>query len=333
MASNSGVIFNTSVLLAEVIGGTIHDRHTIANRLRIKVAAADRYIRHLQRVPGVVPDRRGRKLAIRFDFREVAPRPSYPSAVAACWASGLAELFSGSNYERGVRDALAYVTGHAHRGADFKHVNRKFLFLARGGESSLPKSSGLLDDLIDAVLRSRYVNVEYLHFDGTSAIVRLQPLSMAIYDHQIYVIGSTAGGPLYPYRLSRIKSVDVASASFEYPDRAVYDPKQLFRDSFGIFISDSPAPVRVRVLLSGRWRIHCHTHKWHSSQHIEEVPEGIIVTLTVRVCWELTAWILGFGADAVVLEPQALVDKVREATKQMAANYGVADTASPTRQA
>jgi predicted DNA-binding transcriptional regulator YafY len=331
MSEKYGVISKTSEVISDLIRGKIHDRNTIANRLGIAVAAADRYIRHLQGVPGVVPDRQGRRLAIRFDFGEAVPRPSYPAAVAACWAAGLAEVFSGSDYERGVREALAYVTGRARRSGEFKHVDRKFLFLARGGESSLPDSSGFLDDLIDAVLRCRYVDLEYFHFDGRQATVRLQPLSMAIYDHQIYMIGGAPDGARYPYRLSRIKSVEVANESFEYPERAVYDPKQLFHDSFGIFISDPPAPTRVRLLLNSKWKIHCRTHKWHISQRIEEAPEGVIVTLTVRVCWELTAWILGFGADAVVLEPQALVDEVRDVTKKMAASYVVADAASPKR--
>lgn len=236
-------------------------------------------------------------------------------------------MFLGSDYERGVRDALSYVTSRARRSAEFNHVDRKFLFVARGGESSLPESSGLLDDLVDAVLHSRYADIEYFHFDGRRETARVQPLSMAIYDHQIYLIAGAGDGTRHPFRLSRIKSVDVGNQTFDYPERAVYDPKQLFRDTFGIFISDVTSPVRVRVRLDSAWRVHCRTHKWHASQHIEEVPGGIIVSLVVRVCWELKAWILGFGADAVVLEPLILVEEIRNIATQMAARYATPDLA------
>lgn len=311
--------------MADLVCNKVHDRHTISTQFGISVAAADRYIRQLQRVPGVVEGREGRRRFVRFDFGEATPRPSYPAAVAACWAAGLAEIFVGSPYEQGVRDALAYVTGRVKRSAEFKHVDRKFVFVARGGESSLPDSAERLDDLVDAVLRSRYARIEYVHFGGLEETVRIQPLSMVINDHQLYVIGVPPDGERHLYRLSRIKSVNITDETFDYPARANYDPKELFRDSFGIFIMGEGPPVRVRVRLSKRWRVHAQTHRWHVSQQVDEVPEGIVVTLNARLCWELRAWILGFGEEAMVIEPPELVAHIREKVTAMATNYGVSE--------
>src|SRR5450631_1235607 len=295
--------------------------HTIAQRFEIAVAAADRYIHHLQQIPGIVAVREGRRLALRFDFGDAVPRPSHPAAVAACWAAGLADIFAGSDYERGVRDALGYVTARARRSSEFKNVDRKFLFLARGGDSSLPEAAGHLDDLVDGVLRNRYTSIEYVQFEGDQERTRIRPLSMAIYDHQLYVIGARDDGTRHPFRLSRIRSVSVETDTFEYPERAVYDPKQLFRDSFGIFIDETKPVIRVRVGLDERWRVHCRTHRWHPSQRIDDVPGGVVVTMSVRKCPELKAWILGFGAEAVVLEPSELADELRDEVANMAANY------------
>jgi predicted DNA-binding transcriptional regulator YafY len=321
MSRESGVIQRTSCILADLVGGKVHDRHTISERFGVAVAAADRYIRHLQQVPGVVAVREGRRLAIRFDVGDAMPRPSYPAAVAACWASGMADVFGGSEYERGTREALAYVTNRARRSSEFKHVDRKFLFLARGGESSLPESAEHLDELIDAVLRNRYTTIDYVHFDDRKESARIQPLSMAIYDHQVYVVASRDDGTRHPFRLSRIKSVSVGRESFPYPERAVYDPKQLFRDSFGIFIDETKPVVRVRVRLAKRWRFYCHTHRWHPSQRIDDVPDGVIVTMSVRSCWELKAWVLGLGSEATVLEPAELADDIRKTAAKMMSNY------------
>lgn len=323
MAKESGVISRTSAVIGDLVAGKIHDRNSISARFGVTVAAADRYIHQSLRVPGVVQVREGRRLSIRFDFGEAVPHPSHPAAVAACWAAGLSDVFVGSDYERGIREALAYVTQRARRSSEFKHVDRKFLFIARGGESSLPESAGHLDDLIDAVLRSRYANIEYVDFNGEQKTLLIQPLSMAIYDHQIYVIGVGPDASRHPYRLSRVKSVNVGSESFPYPDRAVYDPKELFHNSFGVFIDEEKPAVRVRVRLAERWRFYCRTHRWHPSQSIEDVPQGIVVSITARVCWELRAWILGFGSEAVVLEPPELVEEIRSTAGQMADNYNL----------
>jgi predicted DNA-binding transcriptional regulator YafY len=195
----------------------------------------------------------------------------------------------------------------------------KFIFVSRGGESSLPDSAERLDELVDAVLHSRYVTIQYLHFDGQTEAMTIRPLSMAIYDHQVYVIGLGAAGKPYPFRLSRIQDVDVSGETFDYPLRAVYDPFQVFRDSLGIFISDTHRVATVRVLLDKRWRTHCLTHRWHQSQILEETAQGIVVKLTVRICPELKAWILGFGCEALVLEPEELREEVR---REVAATMG-----------
>ncbi len=314
--------------MADLVAGKVHDRNSIVSAFGVAVAAADRYVRLLQRVPGVVSVREGRRLAVRFDFGEAVPRPSHPTAIAACWAAGLADVFVGSNYERGVRDALAYVTARARRSSEFKHADRKFLFVARGGESSLPDHAEQLDDLVEAVLRSRWAEIDYVHFGGARERKRIRPLSMAIHDHQLYVIGwdSTDPSPR-AFRVSRIRAVEVLREEFEYPERALYDPQQVFHDSFGIFISDTYPVTHVRIRLDNAWSTYCHTHRWHVSQRIHDEPGGIVVSLTARLCPELKAWIRGFGSDAVVLEPPHLVAEMHETVRQMARNYGITELA------
>lgn len=323
MKDGSGVICRALDILGDLLKEEIHDRKTIAKRYDVGLAAADRYIRALQRVPGVVLGKRGRCPTIRFSFGEAVPTPSHPTAVAACWASGLADVFKDSSYARGIRDALAYVTGHARRSGEFKELDRKFLFVARGGESALAQSQGNLDDLVQAVLRSYFADIEYCHFNGKREAVRVRPISLAIYDHQIYLIALRPDNTRDAFRLSRIHKVDVTADKFPYPQRAVYDPRQMFRDAFGIFIRDEKPPVRVRIRLEPRWQYHCQSHTWHESQRIDEVPGGIVVTLTVRPCWELKAWILGFGPDAVVLEPADLAAEMRGLVAKMSDRYGV----------
>jgi predicted DNA-binding transcriptional regulator YafY len=321
MSEKSGVISRTTNILADLMRGATYDRQTLASAFGTTVAAADRYIRNLKRVPGVQVSREGRSLRIRFAASEAVPRPSHPTAVAACWASGLADVFVGSSYETGLRDALAYVTGRARRSDGFQCVDRKFILVSRGGEPSLPESAALLDDLVDAVLRSRIATIDYLHFDGSKETLRVQPLSMAIYDHQIYVIAKRPNGLRYPFRLSRVQAVDVSSDSFEYPSRTAYNPTELFRHSFGVFVTDDQPIVKVRVQLEDRWRVHAQTHRWHPTQSLEDGPGGLVVTLEVRECWELKAWILGFGSEAVVLDPPHLAKEIAQIARTIAHQY------------
>jgi hypothetical protein len=65
---DAGTIAKTCAILASLIRGAIHDRHTLAKDFDVQLAAADRYVRHLETVPGVVSVKLQRRRAIRWNF-------------------------------------------------------------------------------------------------------------------------------------------------------------------------------------------------------------------------------------------------------------------------
>jgi proteasome accessory factor B len=141
-----------------------------------------------------------------------------------------------------------------------------------------------------------------------------------VHDHQLYVVGRDDRGELHPYRFSRIRSVDVLDETFDYPGRTEYDPEQVFRDSFGIFLD---LPVHdVMLRLHKQWTTYAQSHRWHDSQKVEVAPDHVIVRMRVRVCPELEAWILGFGEEAEVLAPAVLRAKIAKRVTALAALYG-----------
>jgi hypothetical protein len=313
------------LLVADLLRGHSHDRHSLAKRLGIRPAMADRLMTAVAlTLPGVREVREGRKRLVRMDVASVlasaAPAPTYPTAVAACFGASLWPLFRGSTYEVGIRDALGDIIGRTRRHAVFKDIDRKFWFLRRGGEPALMDRAPLLDEAIEAVLHHKIVVIGYTRFGGDVEAVRVEPLSIVMHDHQLYVIGRTplawakgmpGGTPaiLHPYRFSRITSVDVLEEGFRYPSRAEYDPEKVFRDSFGIFL-DRPV-ASVVLLLKSSWATYARTHTWHDSQSVRNVRGGVEVRLRVGLCPELEAWILGFGEEAEVLEPPVLRERIQ----------------------
>src|SRR5207244_10666484 len=136
----------------------------------------------------------------------------------------------------------------------------------RGGERALPGNEELLEEVVAALQRRRGLRIRYRGFDGARRTVRIEPLSLALYDHQLYVIGRPRGGPAHPYRFSRIEAAETAGGTFQYPDKDRYDPERVFADSFGIFV-DAKYPVqRVEVSLARRWDTFVRSHRWHPTQ-------------------------------------------------------------------
>jgi hypothetical protein len=280
---------------------------------------ADRLIKAALQLPGVEEKHEGRRRFIRLDVSALAPAPTYPTAVAACFGASLWPLFRGSSYEDGIRDALAHIIGRTRRRAVFEDIDRKFWFLRRGGEAGLVDRAPLLDEAIEAVLHHRVIATAYTRFGGEVERLTIEPLSIAVHDHQLYVVGRSETGRIHPYRFARIVSVDVLERSFSYPSRAEYDPERLFRDSFGIFLDRPVSKVVLR--LHRRWATYAKSHRWHDSQVVVVRPDHVRVELSVGLCPELEAWILGFGEHAKVLAPEELQKRVASRLKAAAGSY------------
>jgi predicted DNA-binding transcriptional regulator YafY len=217
-----------------------------------------------------------------------------------------------------MHDLVHYVSRNALHPERFQDSRRQFVFLVRGGEKALPEKEDLLEEVVDALQRRRGLSIKYRGFDGARRSVRIEPLSLALYDHQLYVIGRPRGGPPHPYRFSRIEAAEAAGGTFPYPDKDSYDPERVFADSFGIAVEEKYPVTRIEVSLSRGWASFVQSHRWHRSQESFERAGRVHVRLRVRLCPEVVAWILGFGPDVRVVEPPALRRRIARLAQQMA---------------
>src|SRR5437588_521159 len=249
-------IERTAKLIAVLLSGRELTRAEITALLGIRVAAADRQLAAIARhVPLVREKRRGR-LHVRIDRSKVAggaERTPLATMIAACVGASLSKLFEGTSYEKGMRDLVHYVSRDAIHPERFQDSRRQFVFLVRGGEKALPENEELLEEVVDALQRRRALQIRYRGFDGGRRSMRIEPLSLAVYDHQLYVIGRARGRPAHPYRFSRIEAAEAAGGTFQYPDKDSYDPERVFAESFGIFVDEKYPVEDIEVSLTPRW--------------------------------------------------------------------------------
>ncbi len=99
-----------------------------------------------------------------------------------------------------------------------------------------------------------------------------------------------------------------------------FDPEKLLKQGFGISWDKPPFPVVVEIAASHAWLV--EERSVHPSQTIHKFADGR-VTFTMRVSGvpEIKRWVLGFGAAAQVVEPDWLVEELRDETKALAARY------------
>lgn len=307
------------LLVRELVRGRSVDRQVAADVLKMTPAAADRFVRTFaSHWPELIETRKDGKRVFRWSRSGVVPDSV---AVAACFGASLSRLFEESSYASGLRQARQRVVSHVRDPKLFEHFDRKFHFVQGGGEMMLPDNAHVLDDIVDAILRRNFITMTYRRFSGATETLRVKPLSIAVYDHQLYVIGRDAKNVDHPFRFSRVTELEREEATFAYPSKDEYDPDRLFVDSFGVFIGSEYPVEDVHLKLSPRWSVFVEHHRWHRTQEVTRYADHVAVRMRVRVCPELEAWVLGFGEQVEVVTPTGLREAVRKRLQQATRVY------------
>jgi predicted DNA-binding transcriptional regulator YafY len=119
------------------------------------------------------------------------------------------------------------------------------------------------------------------------------------------------------FRMNRIKKVDFQGIRVPTP-LVAYNIRERHRRSFSVFVGEGMQRVRIKFFSDPRMRQFITETCWHSSQQIEELPDGGFI-FQVDVCEprEVGWWALQWGASAEVLEPESLRQEMAETAQKL----------------
>ncbi|WP_232696591.1 helix-turn-helix transcriptional regulator [Brevibacillus daliensis] len=118
-------------------------------------------------------------------------------------------------------------------------------------------------------------------------------------------------GEIRHFRLSRITGLDMTEKKFERPSDFYLETYKPVDDRHTV----------VRIHLSGKSRNLVKEDDFYYIDSFSEDSTGVLVTLRVRRLEEILSWVLGWGADARVLEPEELKQLVRKEITKMLKHY------------
>ena len=119
---------------------------------------------------------------------------------------------------------------------------------------------------------------------------------------------------------------DTGDAPVSYP--ATVDPLQAIlalwlEHRLGIFQSATEELTTIRIRISRESARYVKESHWHHSQQLTPKIDGSpIAEFRLTDTQEISRWIMSFGPNAMVLEPQELVEEISSELKQMVAAYG-----------
>lgn len=187
------------------------------------------------------------------------------------------------------------------------------------------KAGGLenFHGLLHAIKNRFQLIFSYQSYDQEKPFLRkANPLLLKEFKGRWYLIAKDlADEKIKTYALDRLSSPDITKKRFTIPSD--FDPKSIFRDSFGI-ISSVSGSVPQRIVLSfDAWQgKYVKSQPLHHSQAVLIDNETEFrVELFVYVAFDLVKELLSYGPGVRVIEPEELVEEIMQAHRSAWEKY------------
>lgn len=204
------------------------------------------------------------------------------------------------------------------------HVERTLDVLAQHPRDAA--FSQRVHTLTRAWAERRVVTLEYVPAayatDSTArqAVVHPYLIEPSLQTHALYLIGwDEARDALRTFKIERISDVALTPRTFELPTGAGIEGT--LRRAWDI-IADQP-PIDVVLRFSPAVAARVGEATWHPSQQVRREDDGSLTwRATVAGTIEIRLWILSWGDDVEVLEPDDLRNNVAQTHRRAGARYG-----------
>ena len=174
------------------------------------------------------------------------------------------------------------------------------------GGSDYAGRGEMIDQLMIAIEDQTVATINY-HAPSEPAAqqVTIHPYGIVYHRGSLYIVAfAPHRDSLRHYKLDRINSVTTSTEKFSRPTD--FQLADHLASTFGVFHSTGD-PQQVRIRFQPEVVRYIQEHRWHPSQILTEQPDGsVLVELQLADLHEVKAWVLSFGAKAVVEVPEEL---------------------------
>jgi len=178
----------------------------------------------------------------------------------------------------------------------------------------------IIKQINEAVLKLRVIEMRYYSMSSKRETTRkVDPYKVWFFNGTLYLIGwCHVHNEIRMFVLDRIKLLHVTDDRFIPPDD--FDLDEYMKDAFGVIQTD---PDKVVIRFDPSLEKYLKENIWHPSQVFERDKDGnVFLTMEVGGLVEVMSWVLGFGRQAEVLEPEHLREAVVEELAVAGEQYG-----------
>jgi predicted DNA-binding transcriptional regulator YafY len=170
----------------------------------------------------------------------------------------------------------------------------------------------VFETVFTALKTSQTLNFEYSPKQLSTYMERSADPYHVICNHGIWYFIGYCHAMKEPrmFAFSRLKKPVLTGEKFTIP--ADFRPEDYFDKDIGVYAS-ARTPYTVEIVVSGEAATYALERNWHSTQTVTQQPDGsVYVKFTTTQIPYVMRWVLSQGDTVKVLQPQELVNMVRD---------------------
>lgn len=233
---------------------------------------------------------------------------------------GVAGIYKGSSFMDDINGAFekigAHLTPESRKMLD--KYSRMFVVAPKSAKNYAAKE-GVVEELSYAIIDQKTCAVSYHAFgEDVHKTYNINPLHFFENDGGLYLIAViTKYGDLRTFAVERFTKVDMIDTDFVYP--ANFDPERYLSSAFSLFFGE---PETFKIRFPKEQFRYIDERIWAVGQTIVKRKDGsVLLTMTTSGGYDIKKWVLSFGGEAELLEPQWLRDEIIEEMKRSLKKY------------
>ncbi len=304
-------------ILGATGGVTVYD---IAERFGVSVRTAIRYLRALELAGEPLTEETvGKRKVWRLHpgSRRETVSLTLQQMVTLFLSRRVFDFLQGTGFAESLDEIFEKLEATLRRREyDTKNLERK-LFDVNEAPHLYEGRMEHVDDIVTALLREQRLLIT--HDRMGKEPFAFEPYTLLVYKKGLYLVGfSHLHQAVRTFALDSIRDAEwLRGETFEYPKD--YHPSRVVEGNFGLF--GGGERTRVRLLFAQRVARYVERRQWHPTQELTKTDRGLELTMQVTGTTELKTWVLGWGDQVEVLEPESLRDEVAAEHERAAAKY------------
>ncbi len=310
-------------LLSRPQGAT---RKDLAETLQITDRSVSRCFKTLETLgipvyPETAPYEKEKRWHIEASYLDRLPNLNLPrfsltqsEIISLCMMAGESVVFGGTEIGRHIDTAMAKLRHFVPEETRIEIARLKRIFISKTiGSKNYAGKGQVIETLTESILnRTSAVITYHAFYTNKTSTVEVGPLHLFENDGGLYLFAvKLKDNAVRTYAVERITRIRPGTKDVPYPGD--FDPEDTLNSAFDLIHGD-PVTVTIRFTPSEARYIKART--WSKTQTLKDHHDGSLnLTMTTSGRRDVKRWVMSFGKEAELLEPEELKREIEEELK------------------